>query len=117
MPRRPREELTDDSCSQEESSQICKFTSHHLAPVDVVKATCQYHMVEQDEPSLPPCLIESLAIHPDAILAAFQEEDSFKGLSKVPKYSDTVRLQQADPDISGIKVDSVGRTSPCSTSV
>lgn len=104
LSRRPHGELTDDSCSQEESSRICEFTSHHLAPVDVVKATCQYHIVEKEEPLLFPCLIESLAIHPDAIPAAFEEEDSFEGFSMFPKYSDAelARLQQADPDISGI---------------
>lgn len=108
LSRRPHGELTNDPFSQEESMRIHDFTSHHLAPVDVdvVKATCQYHIVEQEEePFQSPCLIESLAIHPDAIPAVYEEEDeSSDGLFTVPKYSDAelARLQQADPVICAI---------------
>ncbi len=49
LSRRPHGELINDPCSQEESMRIHDFTSHHLATVDVVKATCQYHMVVQEE--------------------------------------------------------------------
>lgn len=71
--------------------------------------------MEPDEPALPPCLIESLAVHPDAIPAAFEEEDTFKGFSTVPKYTETelVRLQQTDPDISRIlKLIQSGESAP-----
>lgn len=104
LSQRPHGEPIDDSYSQEESLRIHEFTSHRLTPVDVVKATCQYHIVGQDKTSLSPCLIESLAIHPDAIRAAFEEEGSSKGVSIVPTYSDTelAELQQADPVISAV---------------
>lgn len=57
--------MTNDSSSQEESLRIHEFTSYHLSPVDVVKATCQYHAVVREEaPS-----------HSDADLARLQRED------------------------------------------
>lgn len=105
LSRRPHGELINDSCSQEESLRIHEFTSHHLTSVDVVKATCQYHTVLQDDPLSSPCLIESLAIHPDAIPAAFEDEEgSSQGLSTIPKYSDSelARLQQTDHVISSV---------------
>lgn len=106
LSRRPHGELTNDPVSQEEYMRINDFTSHHLAPVDVVKATCQYHLMVQEEESYQSlCLIESLAIHPDAIPAAYEEEDgSSDGLCTVPKYSEAelARLQQADPVICTI---------------
>lgn len=57
LSRRPHGEPIDDSYSQEESLRIHEFTSHHLTPVDVVKATCQYHFVGQDETS--GCLVSN----------------------------------------------------------
>lgn len=103
LSRRPHGELINDLFSQEESMRIHDFTSHHLAPVDVVKATCQYHIVvQEEEPLQSSCFIESLAIHPDAIPAAYEEEDgSSDSLCTVPKYSEAelATLQQADPVI------------------
>ncbi|XP_067351030.1 uncharacterized protein [Channa argus] len=104
LSRRPHGQLTSDSQSQEESLRIREFTSYHLAPAEVVKVTCQYHTVAQDELSPAPCLIESLAVHPDAVPAVFEKEGSSNGLSTIPKYSSTelAKLQRADPEISAV---------------
>ncbi|KAK2896137.1 hypothetical protein Q8A73_015625 [Channa argus] len=104
LSRRPHGQLTSDSQSQEESLRIREFTSYHLAPAEVVKVTCQYHTVAQDELSPAPCLIESLAVHPDAVPAVFEEKGSSNGLSTIPKYSSTelAKLQRADPEISAV---------------
>lgn len=87
--------MTDGSCSQEESAQICEVTSHHPVPVGVVKATCQSHLVERDRPSLSRCMLELPAVRPGTIPAAFEEADSCMGLSTVPKQRDDelARLQ------------------------
>lgn len=102
LSRRPHGELTNDGASQEESERIREFTSHHLAPVDVVQATCQYHIIIQNEADLPPCHIESLAVHPDAIPSLFEDDDKIIcNPSTVPKYSEAemAGLQRADPTI------------------
>ncbi|KAL7841512.1 hypothetical protein SRHO_G00252030 [Serrasalmus rhombeus] len=104
LSRRPHGPLVNDNCSQEESQQIHQFTSHHLTPVDVVKATCQYHAaVNEESPS--HCLVESLAIHPDAILPVYEDvESELQGLCSVPTHSEgeIARLQREDPSISVI---------------
>ena len=48
LSRRSHGELISDKASQEENQRIHEFTLHHLAPVNVVKATCQLHAVFQD---------------------------------------------------------------------
>lgn len=102
LSRRPHGELSNDSASQEESQRIHEFTSHHLAPVNVVQATCQLHTVFPNDNEQSPCYIESLAVHPDAIPSAFSDDENHSGLSTVPKYSEAERaaLQRADPAIS-----------------
>lgn len=102
LSRRPHGELTSDIASREESRRIYEFTSHHLAPVNVVQATCQLHTVFQDDPEMSPCYIESLAVHPDAVPSAFSDDEHLSGLSTVPKYSEAeiAALQRGDPAIS-----------------
>ncbi|KAL6475109.1 hypothetical protein MHYP_G00161490 [Metynnis hypsauchen] len=104
LSRRPHGPLVNDNCSQEESLRIHQFTSHHLTPVDVVKATCQYHAVVNEE-SPSHCLVESLAIHPDTIPPVYEDvESELQGLCSVPMHSEgeIARLQREDPSISVI---------------
>lgn len=104
LSRRRHGPLVNDNCSQEESQRIHQFTSHHLTPVDVVKATCQYHAAVNEE-SPPHCLVESLAIHPDAIPPVYEDvESELQGFCSVPTHSegDLARLQREDPSISVI---------------
>ncbi|KAL6455421.1 hypothetical protein MHYP_G00361230 [Metynnis hypsauchen] len=104
LSRRPHGPLVNDNCSQEESLRIHQFTSHHLTPVDVVKATCQYHAVVNEE-SPSHCLVESLAIHPDAVPPVYEDvESELQGLCSVPMHSEgeIARLQREDPSISVI---------------
>ena len=111
LSRRPHGELVNDDQSKEESERIHTFTSHHLSskddnlcPTEVIKAVCQSHTIAclKDLPS--PCLVESLAIHPEAIPAEFEEEGVQDGLLTVPKYSkeELAKLQRADPVISQV---------------
>lgn len=105
LSKRPHEELINESHSQKESQRIHEFTSYYLAAVDAVKATCQYHTVRHDESSPPLCLLESLAILPDAVPSAFEEDKtSSHGLFIVPKYNDAKlsRLLQADPSVGSV---------------
>ncbi|KAK7898562.1 hypothetical protein WMY93_019415 [Mugilogobius chulae] len=116
LSRRPHGELISDSASQEESQRIHEFTSHHLAPVNVVQATCELHTVYQSNPEMSTCYIESLAVHPDAIPSAFvDDDDTLSGLPTVPKYSEAeiAALQRADPAISVvIKICETGEPAP-----
>lgn len=106
LSRRPHGELANDEASKEEIKRIHEFTSHHLASVEVVQATCQYHvMIIQNEPDLSPCYIESLAVHPGAIPSDFGDDiESFNGLSTIPNYSkeEIAKMQQAEPVIGAI---------------
>ncbi|XP_057703686.1 uncharacterized protein LOC130922736 [Corythoichthys intestinalis] len=106
LSRRPHGELINDQISQDEIMRIRDFTSHHLVSEDVVKASCQHHtLVQEEELGQSPCFIESLALHPDAIPAAFEEDGEISDeLFTFPKYSDAelARLQQADPVISTV---------------
>lgn len=102
LSRRPHGELVSDRASQEESQRIHDFTSYHLAPVNVVQATCQVRTVLQNDSEMPLCYIESLAVHPDAIPSAFTDDENLSGQSTIPKYSEEeiAVLQKADPVIS-----------------
>lgn len=68
-----------------------------------------------NEDSTSPCLVESLAIHPEAIPAVFEEEEFQEGFLTVPKYStdELTRLQRTDPVISDIiKLIQSGESAP-----
>lgn len=111
LSRRPHGDLINDNQSQGESQRIHEFTSHHLNPerndfccTETVRAACQCHIFAcGEEDSINPCLVESLAIHPEAIPTEFEEE-GFQGLLTVPKYStdELATLQREDPVISNI---------------
>ena len=108
-----------DRASQEESQRIHEFTSHHLAPVNVVQATCELHSVFQNDPEQSTCYIESLAVHPDAIPSAFEYDDeTLSGLPTVPKYSEAeiAALQRADPSI-GVVIQLCETGQPAPTTV
>lgn len=112
LSRRPHGELVNDDQSKVESQRIHTFTSHHLrsegnsfCPTEAVKAACQSHIIRYVEEDLPsPCLVESLAIHPEAIPAEFEEEGVQDGLLTVPRYSkdELAKLQRTDPVISQV---------------
>lgn len=105
LSRRPHGELTNDRESQDESLRIQEFTSHHLAPMDAIKATCQHHALVQSESPLSPCFIESLAVHPDVVPSDFGEDEEFlNSFPTIPQYSNTelAELQRTDPAINRI---------------
>ncbi|KAI2645727.1 Retrovirus-related Pol polyprotein from transposon opus [Labeo rohita] len=108
LSRRPHGECENNKPSEEKSSRILQFISSHftsdLYPVEAVKATCQKHIMANEEGDVPPCLIESLAIHSNAIPEAFNEGELSYGLTTVPKYSNAelADLQRKDPIISRI---------------
>lgn len=105
LSRRPHGELTNDRESQDESLRIQEFTSHHLAPMDAIKATCQHHALVQSESPLSPCFIESLAVQPDVVPSDFGEDEEFlNSFPTIPQYSNTelAELQRTDPAINRI---------------
>lgn len=105
LSRRPHGELTNDRESQDESLRIQEFISHHLAPMDAIKATCQHHALVQRESPLSPCFIESLAVHPDVVPSDFGEDEEFlNSFPTIPQYSNTklAELQRTDPAINRI---------------
>lgn len=117
--------MVNDDQSKEESQRIHTFTSHHLSSegntfclTEAVRAACQSHTITYVEEDLPsPCLVESLAIHPEAIPAEFEEEGVQDGLLTVPRYSkdELAKLQRTDPVISQvIELIESGKLAPAS---
>lgn len=99
LSRRPHGALKDDSLSQKERERIRQFALQHLVEADcdsseevlptAVQAICERHQVSQinsvhKEGLCPPVtLIESLALHSDAMPSSFQSEDEH-GLPIIP---------------------------------
>ena len=109
LSRRPHGELRDDAASRKERERIEQFTLHYLKDQetpdvvlpDVVKAICERHDVEwSHENSTCPSvtLVESLAVHSDALPSGFQQEEDH-GLPVIgPWTEEEMRAkQQADP--------------------
>ena len=112
LSRRPHDSLADDPASLEEKERIKRFTSHHLSsssdqhdlPVDAVAVLCQHRLLNEADSDLPSItLVESLAIHPDAIPDTYGNDDVL-GSSTIPTY-DPEELQQhqrSDPIIGQV---------------
>lgn len=115
LSRRPHGDLMDDPVSQKERDRIKQFTLHHLMDMEhtdvlpeVVTAICEKHQVYQPNASLGPpyspvALVESLALHTDALPSGFQRENEH-GLPVIPHLSeeDLMERQRADPDLRAV---------------
>ncbi|TKS65786.1 Retrovirus-related Pol polyprotein [Collichthys lucidus] len=112
LSRRPHDALVDDPASLEEKERIKRFTSHHLSsssdqqdlPVDAVAVVCQHHLLNGADSNLPSItLVESLAIHPDAVPDTY-ENDEVLGSSTLPTYSpeELQQHQRSDPIIGQV---------------
>lgn len=111
LSRRPHGELQDDAVSRKERERIKQFTLHYLMEQetpdvvlpDAVKAICEKHDVEWSHknstcPSVT--LVESLAVHSDALPSGFQQEDNH-GLPIIGHWTEEEMgaKQRADPDL------------------
>lgn len=111
--RRSHGELQDDIASRKERERIKQFTLHCLKDQespsvvlpDAIKAICERHDVQWSHecathlnPSVT--LVESLAIHSDALPRGFQQEDDH-GLPVIGKWTeDEMReAQRDDPEL------------------
>ncbi|XP_048109228.1 uncharacterized protein LOC125301028 [Alosa alosa] len=103
--------VMSDQASLEEHQRIKQFTSHHLfsatetnLPADVITAACHKHLLCNTEPDSPVTLVESLALHPEAVPDAFEEDDCLEGHATVPRFSEEElgRHQRADPAIGQV---------------
>lgn len=95
LSRHPHGDLMNDLISQKERERIHQFTSRHsvdsenLIQVEpeVVQAVCGCHLRRYDpeNESSEPCLavVESLAVHADAIPAIFEQEENAEGTPTV----------------------------------
>lgn len=112
LSRRPQDPLADDDASLEERERIKQFTSHHLSsspnqqslPADTVAVLCQRHLLSESDDNLPSItLVESLALHPDAVPDIFGEEESL-GCYSIPSYSQVElhQHQRSDPVIGQV---------------
>ncbi|KAG5276960.1 hypothetical protein AALO_G00111880 [Alosa alosa] len=113
LSRRPHGELRDDAVSRKERERIKQFTLHYLKDQETqdvvlpeaVKAICERHEVvwshEDSTCHIPSVtLVESLAIHSDALPSGFQEEDDH-GLPVIGQWTEEEmrEKQRADPDL------------------
>lgn len=112
LSRRPHGMLVDDDAELEEKERIKQFTSHHLAslpdhlnlPADVVTAVCHRHLLRESDDYLPSfTLVESLALHVEAVPDIYCEEDLI-GHETVPTFSEVElrERQEADPIIKDV---------------
>ncbi len=116
LSRRPHGELTNDPVSQKEHERVQQFISRHSADdekltqivPEVVQAVCESHLLRHDPEnnSHEPCvaLVESLAMHADAIPAVFEQEESAEGTSTIQHLSreELKQKQRADPSLREI---------------
>lgn len=95
LSRQPHDNMADDHASLEEKERLKRFTSHHLSsspdqqdlPVDAVAVLCQHHLLSKADDDLPSLtLVESLAIHPDAVPDTYENDDML-GCSTIPTYN------------------------------
>ncbi|KAJ8280758.1 hypothetical protein GJAV_G00058650 [Gymnothorax javanicus] len=99
LSRRPHEELVDDPASQKERERVHQFISRHSHDSEnliqmglkVVQAVCGRHLLRHDpeNESREPCitLVESLAMHADAIPAIFKQEENAEGTPTIQPLS------------------------------
>lgn len=94
--------------SSKESERIQKFVQYHTMGVensqsadnDVVRAICEKHSIQQIDDS-GVTLVESLALHPDAVPEYYEQEKNLNGLPALPHLmkEDLVEKQRCDPVI------------------
>lgn len=106
LSRRPHNDLPDDDVSLEERERMKKFASHHLSsspdhldlPPDTITALCSRHLVKADGSLSSVPLVESLALHADAVPDAYGEVVAL-GCSIIPTFSeaDLQHHQRSDP--------------------
>lgn len=111
MSRRHHAGLRNDVTSQKEQERIRQFTMNHFLQDDVqtdsaevIQAICDKHAVHQSsavEGGPPFALVESLAMHVDAIPCSFDRSESFDGVPLIPVFGedDLKEKQRADPVI------------------
>lgn len=94
--------------SQKERERIRQFTLPHLGETEcanlskaVVQAICEKHLVQRCSES-PVVLVESLAIHPEAIPDSFNLDELAGGCSTIPCFTHADlkdEQQRVDPAI------------------
>jgi len=89
LSRRPHDSETDDRASLEEKRayQTVRFTQSFIISwsTRLTTALCQPHFMSEPDNNLPSItLVESLAIHPDAVLDIFMNEEVFSRLPYLP---------------------------------
>lgn len=108
LSRRPHEELAEDQLSSKEYERIQKFVQYHTMGADkshttdkeVFRAICEKHSVQRADNS-GITLVESLALHPDAVPEYYEQEENLSGLPAIPHLmkEDLVEKQRSDPVI------------------
>ena len=123
LSRRPHDDLPDDDASLEERERIRQFASHHLSsspehlnlPPETVTALCSRHLVQADGNLPSVTLVESLALHADAVPDAYGEVEAL-GCSIIPTFSeaDLQHHQRSDPVLGKVinMLESANRTNP-----
>lgn len=112
LSRRPHGDLVNDLASQKERERIQQFASRHsldnknLIQVEpeVIQAVCGCHLLrhEPESESHEPCiaLVESLAMHADAIPDIFEGEDNVEGTPTVKHLSSAELKEKQRADFS-----------------
>ncbi len=112
LSRRPHHEFPADHDSLEEAERIQQLTSRfqtsspsgHSLDSHTVAAVCHKHLLAETDNQLPSItLVESLAMHADALPAVYGEEET-SGQVTMPLFSeaDLREYQEADPNISHV---------------
>lgn len=112
LSRRPHDDLPDDDAFLEDRERMKQFASHHLSsspdhrdlPPDIVTALCSHHLLGEVDGDIPSVtLVESLALHADAVPDAYGEVESL-GCSTIPTFSeaDLQHHQKSDPVIGKV---------------
>lgn len=101
LSRRPHIDLPDDDASLEERERVKKFASHRLSspdyldlPPDTITALCSRYLVKADDSLTSVSLVESLALHADAVPDAYGEVEA---LGCSISEADLQHHQRSDP--------------------
>lgn len=121
LSRRPHQESVSDYASLEEVERIQQFTSRFQASSDhsvdshAVAAVYHKHLLDVTDNHLPPItLVESLAMHADAVPDVYEEETFGQATMPLFSESDIREHQEADPTISHvIQMLKLGLKDPC----
>ncbi|KAL1266423.1 hypothetical protein QQF64_002098 [Cirrhinus molitorella] len=107
LSRRPQEPLPETAWSSKEQERIHQFMKYHLhdtadtfsVTTDVVNAICEKHLITQyADAESEVALVESLALHADAVPVEYEQEGYIDGLPVMPYLPQEIRdKQRADP--------------------